>query len=305
MRTAVPNLRQLRAFQAVVALGNFSRAAEVLHTSQAGISHAIRDLEDLLGTRLFDRTTRRVELTEAGRVFAAGALPGLGEIERAVEAVRDLIDLRMGLVRIAAPPLLASTVVPRLLLELAREHPELRLRVDDVAVEEIAPRVRNGLCDLGMGTFDPDEEGLHIQRILRDRLMLFMPGDHALAAGETVPWASLQGQRIVSLTRESKIRLLTEMGFEEAGVSLRPYLEVHLIQTALALVESGAGVAVLPTYAFAALAGRGLVARPLSTPAIERSVSLITARDRSTAPATLAVSQVLRRLLRAMVPGGA
>ncbi len=84
------NLRQIKCFQAVVELGNFSRAAERLHTSQAGISHAIRDLEALLGARLFDRTTRRVELTEAGRVFAAAALPGLAEIERAVDAVHDL-----------------------------------------------------------------------------------------------------------------------------------------------------------------------------------------------------------------------
>ena len=71
------NLRQVKCFQAVVELGNFSRAAERLRTSQAGVSHAIHDLEALLGTRLFDRTTRRVELTEAGQIFAAGVLPEL------------------------------------------------------------------------------------------------------------------------------------------------------------------------------------------------------------------------------------
>ncbi len=69
------SIRQIKSFQAVVELGNFSRAAERLRTSQAGISHAIRDLEALLGARLFDRTTRRVELTEAGRILRRAHCP--------------------------------------------------------------------------------------------------------------------------------------------------------------------------------------------------------------------------------------
>ncbi|WP_206612693.1 LysR family transcriptional regulator [Paenirhodobacter populi] len=302
MNQIIPNLRQLKCFQAVVELGNFSRAAESLHTSQAGISHAIRDLEELLGARLFDRTTRRVELTEAGRVFAASALPGLAEIEASVRAVRDLVELRMGMVRIAAPPLLAATVLPQLLIEVARVYPDLRLRIEDVGTDMIAPRVRNGLCDLGVGTFSPDEDGVEMQRILHDRMMVFVAPDHPFTAEQDIPWARLARQPIVALTRESNIRLLTEFGFESAGIPLRPHLEVHQIHTALSLVESGAGVAVLPTYAFAALRGRRIAARPLSDPTITRNVSLITARDRASSPATIAVRGMLRQVLRSMVP---
>lgn len=296
------NIRQIKSFQAVVELGNFSRAAERLRTSQAGISHAIRDLEALLGARLFDRTTRRVELTEAGRIFAAGALPGLAEIERAMDAVRDLGQLRMGLVRIAAPPLLGATVLPRLFQEVAKAHPNLHLRIEDVATDMIAPRVRSGLCDLGVGTFSGEEEGLDMQRILRDRLMIFIDPDHPFKALEEVDWAALADKRIVTLTRESNIRLLTEIGFESAGIPLRPTLEVHQINTALALVESGAGLAVLPTYAFAALNGRRIAARPLANPVISRDVSIVTARERTPSPATTAVRAILRRVIRDMVP---
>lgn len=296
------NLRQVKSFQAVVELGNFSRAAERLRTSQASISHAISDLEELLGARLFDRTTRRVELTEAGRIFAAGALPGLTEIERAVDAVRDLGELRMGLVRIAAPPLLGATVLPKLLQEASSAYPHLKLHIEDVGTDLIAPRVRRGLCDLGVGTFGSDEEGLDMQRVLRDRLMAFVPSDHAFMKLEEVRWAALQDQRIVTLTRESNIRLLTEIGFETAGIPLRPHLEVHQINTALSLVETGAGVAILPTYAFAALNGRSIIARPLIEPSITRDVCLITARERTPSAATIAVRTLLRRVLRELVP---
>lgn len=296
------NLRQIKCFQAVVELGNFSRAAERLHTSQAGVSHAIHDLEALLGTRLFDRTTRRVELTEAGQIFAAGVLPGLAEIERAVESVRDLSELRTGLVRIAAPPLLGATVLPRLLQLVAKLHPSLKLRIEDVGTDLIVPRVRNGLYEIGIGTFNADEEGIERQHVLSDRLMVFIEMNHPFKSLEEVDWKALHDQRVITLTRESNIRLLTEIGFETAGLPLRPHLEVHQIHTALSLVESGAGVAVLPTYAFAALNGRGIAARPLIGPAITRQVSIITARERTLSPATTAVRPLLRKVLREMVP---
>lgn len=296
------NLRQIKCFQAVVELGNFSRAAERLHTSQAGVSHAIRDLEALLDARLFDRTTRRVELTEAGKVFAAGALHGLAAIERAIEEVHDLGQLKMGLVRIAAPPLLGSTVLPRLLQDVYGSHPNLKIRIEDIATDLIASRVRTGLCDLGVGTFSSDEDGLDMQRILRDRLMIFVQPGHPFCAQETVEWLQLADQDIITLTRESNIRLLTEVGFETVNLPLRPHLEVHQINTALSLVENSAGVAILPTYAFAALNRRAITARPLTAPDISRDISIITARDRSPSPATNAVRTALRRVLRDMVP---
>jgi DNA-binding transcriptional LysR family regulator len=231
-------------------------------------------------------------------------LPGLTEIQHAVEALEDLRQLRFGLVRIAAPPLLAATVLPRVLAEVAKMHADLRLRIEDVGADVIAARVRSGLCDIGVGTFKRDEEGVDRQRALTDRLMVFVPPDHPFAAEEEIPWKRLADQRIVTLTRESEIRLLTEIGFQSADIDLRPVLEVHQVYTALALVDTGAGVAVLPSYALAALRQRELAARPLSDPHVTREVSLITARDRSLAPATSKVHGILRKVLREMVPDG-
>jgi DNA-binding transcriptional LysR family regulator len=297
-----PTLRQIECFQAVVETGSFSRAAEQIGTTQANLSHAIRDLETVLGARLFDRTTRRVDLTEAGRVFATGALVGLGEIDRAAEHVRDLGMLRRGVVRIAAPPLLAATVLPRLIREVGLAHPDLVVLIEDVGPELVVERVRTGHCDLGVGTFSAGEAGLESLPVLQDRLMVFCWPDHPLAGQDQVPWSALRDERIITLSRESGIRLLAEIGFEQAGLPLRPHLEVHQVHTALSLAENGAGVAILPAYAFAALRGRGIVARPLADPPIVREVRLVTARDRSPSTATLAVRTILRTVLRQMVP---
>jgi DNA-binding transcriptional LysR family regulator len=297
-----PTLRQIECFQAVVEHGSFSRAADGMGTTQANLSHAIRDLEQVLGIRLFDRTTRRVDLTEAGRIFAAGALSGLTEIDRAAASVRDLSQLRRGAVRIAAPPLLAAAIMPRLLAEVAVRHPELDLRIEDVSTDSIVDLVASGRADIGIGTFAPGEPGLDSQTALQDRLMAFLAPEHHLSALAEVAWSALTGERIIALTRESSIRLLVEIGFEGAGLPFRPALEVHQITTALALAEGGAGVAILPAYSAAARYGRPILARPMCDPAIARDIRIITARDRAASPATVAIRPLLRRALRDALP---
>jgi len=297
-----PTLRQIECFQAVVELGNFSRAAERVRTTQANLSHTIRDLETVLDARLFDRTTRRVSLTEAGRAFAQGALAGLAEIDRAADVVRDLSKLRRGQVSIAAPPLLCTTVLPHLVRRVADEHPNLIIKIEDVGPEVVIEQVRNGRCDLGVGTFSGEDSDVESQPALRDQLMVFVSPDHDFAGYQQVRWSELDNQPLITLTQKSNIRLLTEMGFEQAGLSLRPHMEVNQIHSVLSLVEVNAGIAVLPAYAFTALRGRGIVARPLTEPAIVREVRLITPRDREQSAATAAVRLILRDLLRQMIP---
>ena len=297
-----PSLRQLECFRAVTETGNFSRAAAQLGLSQPALSQAVRDLEEGLGTRLFDRTTRRVELTEAGQVFRATALAGLGEIDRAVALVRDLASLRRGLVRIVAPPLLAATVLPRAMREVAVQHPGLEVRLEDLGTDGIIERLRGGRAEIGIGTFPAATEGLAITPLLRDRLAVFARPDHPLADQAHLRWADLADQPVVALTRESGLRLLTEMGFETARLGFHPAHEVHQIYTALALVDELGALAVLPLYAAGALHGRVFRVLPLQEPVIAREIALAWRRDVEPAPATRAVSQLLLRSMRRFLP---
>jgi DNA-binding transcriptional LysR family regulator len=132
--------------------------------------------------------------------------------------------------------------------------------------------------------------------------MVFVSPNHDFAGYQQVRWSELDNQPLITLTRKSNIRLLTEMGFEQAELALRPHMEVNQIHSVLSLVEVNAGIAVLPAYAFTALRGRGIVARPLTEPAIVREVRLITPRDREQSAATAAVRLILRDLLRKMIP---
>lgn len=285
-------IRQIQSFLQVAALGSFTRAAEKLHTMQPALSQQVRDLEAELGIRLFDRTTRRVELTEGGVEFRNIAAKIIEDLEAAARNAHDLAERKRGRVVVAAPPLLAAAVVPRAIADFRRQYPGLSVRLIDARSDQIVELVRSGQVDCGIGTFHAGEEGITSSVLARDSLMVFCPSRHPLARRRAVSWQELDGLTLVTLTRDSGIRLLVEVGFEAARIKLVPAYEVAQITTALAMVEEDLGIAVLPTYAWAGARALNISAAPLE-PAIARDISLITRAGRSIAPAVATFTRFL------------
>lgn len=295
-------LRQIEGFLAVAEHGHFSQASRRLNTAQPALSQAIKDLEAELAVRLFDRTTRRVELTEAGEEFRASALKIMEDLGQAVENAKGVAERRRGRLRIAAPPLLAAAVLPQAIAEYKALYPDIAVELSDVGTEEIVDSVRNGKADCGLGTFPPIDDGIQRLPLVRDRLMAFCAKDNPFAEKAVVRWSELVAQPVITLTRQSGIRLLTEVGFETAELPFKPAFEVTQVSTAIALVEAGLGVAVLPTYAAAAIQDRKVAARPLSEPDLAREISLIQSSMRSSMPALSAFLPIVRRVAQQLAP---
>lgn len=294
-----PNLRQLEAFLAVAEAGNFSRAAEQIGMTQPGISQAIREVETLLDLRLFDRTTRRVELTAAGEAFRSGAQNAIAALDKALAEAQDRNALRQGFLRLAAPPFLAATVLPRLFAAFKERHSGLILELVDTTTAQILARVGSHQADLGLGTFPKGNNDLGRRVVLHDEMMCFAKPSFDLP--RPIHWADLADLPIIALSRASALRLPVEMGFEAAGLTLSPAFEVEQIATALALAEAGLGVAILPGYARAGL-GRGIDAHGLTDPVLRREVALIHAADRALSPAAAAFADHLTHSLRKLAP---
>jgi DNA-binding transcriptional LysR family regulator len=288
-------LRQLQAFVAVALAGSFSRAAERLHMGQSGVSVLVRELETELGLRLFDRTTRRVELTEAGREFRADAERLIAQLDQSVRHTRDLVARRRGRLAVATTPLLASALLAKVIAEFRNAFPGVQVSLADLRTDQVVARVKAGEVDLGIGTFAPDEDGLDESHLLRDRLMLFCAADHPLARKTRPRWKDLKGLPLVTLTRESGVRGLVERCYEEAGLVARPDYELSQISTVLALVEVGLGISVLPTHALHSSRFRRVVARTLTAPEVSRDIVVVTRRGRSLPPAADDFVAILRR----------
>lgn len=296
-------LRQMQAFLAVTELGTFTKAAERLRMAQPALSQLVRDLERELGIRVLDRTTRRVELTEGGREFHGAAMKIVQDLETAVQAANDLAERKRGRIVVALPPLLAAVIMPPAIAALKAQLPGLQVSIIDARNDLVLEAVRFGKADCGVGTFSALEDNIERSPLARDSLMLLCRRESPFARRTTVLWHELADEPLVTLTRDSGIRLLVEVGYEHAQIALKPAYEVAQIATALALVEAGLGVAVLPTYA-RAIAPASVTAVPLAEPSIARDIVMIRQSGRSISPALAAFEKVLRVQVRSHIPVG-
>lgn len=280
-------VRQLRAFVAVAQLSGFSAAASRLHLTQSALSTLVRTLEDEIGVSLFERTTRSVKLTDAGRDFLPQAEKMLTDLHNAVAGTRLHAERARGRIVIAVSPTFAWTLLPGLLARYREDNPDVLVVLRDEATpRQIRRLVQEGEADIGIGPLERGERGWFVIDVLMDdELMLACPAGDPLAQRERVTWADLREVPLVGFARDNALQMLLEQSFAATGVRLSPRYEVASIATAAALVAEGLGVAILPSYAQQLGLGGRIRYRPLVDPVVKRDLCLLRLRDRAMPPA--------------------
>ncbi len=299
LRPANVSLKQLRGFAAVARQGSFTRAAQELFLSQSALSALIRGLEAELGLRLLDRTTRRLELTEAGHELVPTVERLLADLDHAAHELREVAERRRGRVRLGTTPLLAASMMPELMVSFAAAWPGVELSLTDASADVLLTKLRQGELDLALATFDhAAEPDIEAETLLADPMVLVCARGHALAGETSLTWAQLLDQPLLLLKPGSGLRALVEQTFAPLGGCPKPAQEVSHITTAMAMAAAGLGVAILPAYALrvGAPEGRaqGLVGVPLTAPEVRRELSLAQLKQRSLSPAARAMVEHLK-----------
>lgn len=287
-------LRQIRAFLAVDQCGSFTAAAGRLHLTQSAVSVLVGDLEAVFGLRLFDRTTRLVRLTDAGREFLPVAQKVMLELEAAVSSSRELSERKRGRVAVAATPLMSSLLLPRAIARYAQLQPGVNVVLHDALAGQIQPKVRDGEVDFGIGTFERSARELVAEPLMTDTLVLACAAAHPLAARRQVPWRALAGHPFVALTRENSVGQLITESLGGAGIEIEPAYEVSHLWTVVGMVDAGLGVAVLPSYANVIARLYRIRILRLVDPVVRRETSFLTRRGVRLSPAAQGFQSFLK-----------
>jgi len=291
------SLRQLRAFLAVARLQHFRRAAESLHLTQPAISRHIAELEAELDVRLFDRNTREVVPTEAGRYLQGAVERVLDELEGVLAHVHSESERRRGKVRVASVPTLSAGLMPASIAACARDYPQLTVQLHDQSQTLVLDSVRSGEVDFGLAIEPADRESFDSETILLDPFMLVCRADHPFAALAEVPWKKLKGQPLVLLDQTSGSRRLIDRQLAAARIEPEVAQQAGHTLTAFRMVEAGLGVSITPRLSLPAPGA--LVARPL-VPVAHRAVTLIRRRHRSLSPVAALVWERIRTTAAAL-----
>lgn len=287
------DLTDLRAFVAVADLGSFRAAAEALHLTQPALSRRVDKLEQALGFRLFDRTTRKVDLNAMGRHFLPRARHVLNELEGALLGMTDLSDRLRGSVGIACIPSAVSTLVADALREFHRRYPGIRVQLIDTSATEILLSVARGEADFGISYLGTQEPDLEFEPLFDEPFVLACPRDHPLARRRRVPWAELARHDVVLLAPGTGNRLLVDQALAGLAARMPWSCEVRHVPALVSLIEAGVGIGAVPRYALSAGAEATLACVPLVEPAVVRKVGVIRRRGRPLSPAATAFRELL------------
>jgi len=246
------DLRQMEYLLAVADEQNFTRAAELSGISQSGLSSAIRSLEAELGTPLFDRTTRRVELTEAGLALLPYARDLLAQAAGARDAVVRAGGQVTGSLRIGAEQCLGFVDVAALLERFHRRHPRVETQFTQTGSQELISLVRSGELDVAFVAGVRHLGSLSHHTLGQESVVLLASADHPVSTGTAVrgpiPWGRLDGQDFIDFAPSWGVRALNDDLLSAQGVRRRVRCTVNDVHTLLSLVAAGLGIAIVPRH---------------------------------------------------------
>jgi LysR family transcriptional regulator, carnitine catabolism transcriptional activator len=285
MKSINIGLRELEAILEVGRNGNFRSAAIALGLSQPAVSSRIRQAEDLLGIKLFHRTTRKVSLTKHGERLYVHAERTLSELASVVEEFKDEARLKRGRVAVGVTPTIAaSAVFSKVLLEFGHKWPGIELVLRDDFSGRAFERLIAGEVDFVLTPAIGRDARLDFKVIAQEELVLICREDHPLAARSRITLADTAQYPLMTTPAETPVWDLMRDRYSQEGLSFNPAFASTNVTTLVALVRTGWGISFLPTGMVPILSMRELCISSITPRPIERPISIATAKGRAVQP---------------------
>lgn len=292
------NPRQLLCFLRVAEAGSFSAAARLLAVSQPALSRTVRQVEDAVGTRLFDRDTRNVVLTPAGRELRPVAERLVAEFGGAYGELARFVAGQRGRVAIAALPSIAAVLLVPAVARFAQQRPEVEVAILDGLSGSVLDAVAEGRADVGLTVKPAPRATLAYKPLLSDEFGLVCRPDDALAGDAPLSWSAFEGRPFVAMAPQSSVRQMTDAAFLQAGLAIPPLYGCAFLGTTGHLVAAGLGITALPRLTLPLMGQSGLIWRRLERPVMRRQMGAVTRIGRTLAPAAQTFLEALEQEAR-------
>lgn len=291
-------LKQLRAFTAVARERSFTRASERLHVTQSTLTAAVQILENEMGMRLLDRSTRMVVLTAQGESFLPVAERLLRDLQESLDEMRQTANRQRGSVVVAAAASFILYVLAPAVARTAQTYPGINVRLSEETTEGAARMVLSGEADFGVTTLFQGVPALDAALLLTDAYGAVYSRGHALEVEPSpLPWSRLGRHTLVGLHRSNGIRMLIDQHPGIASHYKNPAYEVGSMSSLQPLLAQGFGYAALPALAAGPLMADGLCFKPLIQPVLRRQLYVVKKKGRTLSPAATALVEAMNESL--------
>ena len=294
----IPNIgaRQLIAVLSIAEHRSFVAAAAELRMSQPALTRSIKRIEDMLGVSLFERTTRSVRLTDAGREFVPLAQRMLDDIGVVTRAMRELAGQQRGHVTLTSLMSVALGVLPEAVAAYRQGHPGIEIRIRDGIHESVVEDVRSGAAEFGITYLQGLPTGLLHSRLGHGHFVLIARRDSAFATSveDTVCLEDLRDAPLISMPPGSRTRQVLDMSLAGCDFALRHAAVVSQIPTLMGFIRAGVGVGLVPSAAISGELGDDLKQFTVRDLGTEPDIGILQLPERSLSPAASGLLDVIR-----------
>jgi LysR family carnitine catabolism transcriptional activator len=267
-------LRQLEIFTSVARTHSFTKAASELLLSQPVISRTIGEIEHKLHVQLLTRTTRSVELTDAGAELLGVATEILDTYRRGLDRFAAYQAGERRQVTVALLPSIAAVLLPTALDRYLVDYPDVQVRLADGTNEQVLALLREGDADLAITGASPASAGLHVEHLLDDPFVAVLPPAHRLADRNALSWSDFTGESFIMFSQDSSIRQLADFGLTESAAQPHRQWETRTVATAGGMIAAGLGVSAMPKLVLPLLSATPAVTVPLVDPVVTRKIAV-------------------------------
>lgn len=291
--------RELGIFVSLANSLNFGHTADRFFVTQPTMSKMVKTMEEKLGVRLFERTTRSVTLTPEGRDLLEVASRIIEDYETGLTELAEVARNRSERLSIAALPSLAATILPGLIADIRQRHPKCVIKIHDVIHDHAIDLLRMRKVDFALSGADVLHRDLTYTEIMREPFVMLAADDFPVSRAER-PWSESEIEQlpVVSMPKGTGTRMHIDMTFMRKGRQFRPFLEIQGLSTIGKFVQKGCGVALLPQSAAALVCEEGMTIIPLSG-APERIIGIITRHESGLSDLTLQALDWIRQSVAA------
>lgn len=241
--------RQLRYFLDIAETQHLTQSAQNLFVTQSTLSHGLRQLEEQMGIKLFDRIGRGLKLSQAGAKFRVYAARALQEIETGRMALADLSGLQSGTLTVGVIPTFLQTLVPVTVARFSSIYPRLRVVVRNLRAGPIEEMLVGGQLDVGIAFLPTEREDLETEPLIEERMQLMVRRAHPLASRRSLALKSLTGVPLAMLPRAFSTRRLIDDNLREAGVTPLVQVEMESVEGLIEVSRWGDLACIVPELA--------------------------------------------------------
>lgn len=285
-------IRQLRYFLDIARTEHLTLSAQNLFVTQSTLSHGLRQLEEELGIKLFDRLGRGLKLSQAGAVFRVYACRALQEIEAGRMALADMTGLQSGTLTVGVIPTFLNTLVPATVAAFSRAYPKVNIIVRDLRAGPIEEQLVAGELDVGIAFYPTERQEIETEPLFEERMQLVVSRSHPLARRRSLAMKALANVPLALLTRSFATRRLIDDSLREAGIAPPVRVEMESVEALIAACRCGDLASIVPERA--ARLATDLHAIDLTSPQLVRHAGILWRRDASRSTAALEFVALLR-----------